>query len=290
MRKPGVIEVTAHAKVNLALAVGPPIEAGDRAGLHPICSWMHAIELGDAVRVERLAGDAPTTLDVRWADGSGVDWAMKDDLAARAHRALEAHAGRALPVSIRVLKRVPAGGGLGGGSADAAAVLLACDELFELNLSDDTLRRVSAAIGSDVAFFIDGDAFAQRRPPRPAVVSGLGDRIERIDRHGDEIALILPTFGCPTGAVYQAFDENPTAGVDEARVRALAAGDSIGWDQLFNDLARAACVVRPELSNVLDVPGVRLSGSGSTAFAPAHALHAVRRALPGIRIETTRLA
>ncbi len=289
MGEPGVIEVTAHAKVNLALAVGPPIASGGRAGFHPICSWMHAIELGDSVRVVRLAEGAPTTLDVRWADGRGVDWVTDDDLAARAHRALESHAGRALPVSIRVTKHVPAGGGLGGGSADAAAVMLALNELFDLALDDTALRAVSAVIGSDIAFFIDGGSFRDRQPPRPAVVSGLGDGIERLDRRDDAIALILPPFGCPTGAVYRAFDEAPTAGVDEARVRALAAAPAVDFDGLFNDLAGAACAVQPGLTSILAVPGVRLSGSGSTAFAPPGALDAVRGSVPGARVEVTRL-
>ncbi len=290
MDEPGVIEVRAHAKVNLALSVGPPVASGDRAGFHPICSWMHAIELGDDVRVERLPEGAPASVDVRWADGSGVDWSARDDLAARAHRALEAHIGRALPVSIRITKRVPAGGGLGGGSADAAAVLLACDELFTLGLGDDALRAVSVPIGSDVAFFIDGPSFAARVPPRPAVVSGLGDRIERLDRHDDEIALILPAFGCATGAVYRAFDDDPTPSVDEARIRALALAPAVDFDALFNDLARAACVVQPGLHPVLALPGAHLSGSGSTVFAPARSLDAARGSLPGTRAEATRLA
>src|SRR6185295_18407432 len=122
--------------VNLALSVGPPLPAGDpRAGMHPIASWMHAIDLCDEVWITRLVTGA-SRLDIAWADDaprpSPIDWPSEKDLAFRAHRLLEGDTGRALPAAIRIAKRIPVGGGLGGGSSDAAATLLALNDLFAL--------------------------------------------------------------------------------------------------------------------------------------------------------------
>jgi 4-diphosphocytidyl-2-C-methyl-D-erythritol kinase len=288
---PDAIHARAHAKINLALAVGPPLPAGGaHAGYHPIASWMHAIDLHDDITLSR----APETrYDLAWADGAPVEWSPDADLCVRAHRAVESLVGRMLPVRLRVRKSIPAGGGLGGGSADAGAVLLALRELFALELDDGALAACAHTLGTDIPFFVDPDAWDARLAPRPAIVSGLGDRTERTERRSDPLTLVCPPFGCPTGAVYRAFDAEPTQGCDEARVRALAAGP-IDPHALFNDLARPAERVEPRLQelrtrlgNALGLP-VQVSGSGSTlfCFAPAEA---VRPWAPGCRVISTAL-
>jgi len=266
------IERAAHAKVNLALSVGPALAGGPQDGMHPIASWMHAIDLCDTVRIERLA-TGPSAYEVAWAAGaprvSAIDWPLDKDLAARAHRLMQEHTGRTLPVHLSIEKRVPVGGGLGGGSSDAAAVMLGLNEAFGLGVPIARLAEWSGRLGSDVAFFLDQEA-----PPRPAIVTGLGDRVERLARAAAWVVLVVPGFGCPTGAVYRAFDRAAGPGLREGSVRALAAA-SIDAGGLFNDLTGAAIRVEPRLGALMEgvaraagLPA-HMSGSGSTVFVPA---------------------
>jgi 4-diphosphocytidyl-2-C-methyl-D-erythritol kinase len=245
----------AHAKVNLALSVGPPLPAqAPRAGFHPIASWMACIELADDLFLSRLDDARPSTHAVVWAPDaprpSPIDWPIDKDLAVRAHRLMERLAGRPLPVDLRVVKRTPVGGGLGGGSSDAAAAMLALRDLFDLALPHEALTRASTELGSDIAFFID-----DTNPPRPALVTGLGDRIERLQPVPADILLVMPPFGCPTGRVYAAFDAAPGAELREHAVRALASDAAragrLPHRRLFNDLAAPACHVEPRLARLL---------------------------------------
>ncbi len=284
------VHARAHAKLNLALSVGPPLDAGPCAGMHPIASWMHAVDLCDDLTL-RVASAA--AYDLAWADGRPLGWATESDLCVRAHRAVERLAGRELPVALTLRKRVPDGGGLGGGSADAAAVLLGLRDLFALDLPDRDLWDAARALGSDVAFFLDPVAWQAEQPPRPAVVTGLGEEVERAGRLGAPVTLVCPPFGCPTGRVYAAFDAaGPGAGPDEARVRSLATAGRPGG--LFNDLTPAAEAVEPRvgalrrsLETALGAP-VHLSGSGSTLFCFESA-ERVRAHAPGCRVIAARL-
>lgn len=258
----------AYAKVNLALAVGPPEPVGSPAqGMHPIASWMHSIELFDTIRVER---QERSSFAVSWADDaprmSPIDWAPESDLCVRSLKLIEARVGRALPVRLEVAKRIPVGGGLGGGSADAAATMLAIRELYQLPLSIDELIPMSAKLGSDIAYFLD------EAPPRPALVTGIADRVQRLDRPlaGRAIVLIFPQFGCPTGAVYRAFDAIGPGALRENDVPRAALNATL--TELFNDLDAAAARVQPALTplrsriaEVARIP-VHMSGSGSTLF------------------------
>ena len=280
----------AHAKLNLALSVGPT-DPGN--GLHPIASWFACVGLCDDVVVRRLGEVGGRVVGgarvVRSADGpcrvglgetGGVDWPVESDLAVRAHAALERRIGASLPAAIEVQKRIPAGGGLGGGSSDAAAVLLALDEAFELGLRDDELAEVGAGLGSDVPYFVDrggGHANVDAAAPRPAVVEGFGERIERTKRVSGGVVLIVPGFGCPTGPVYRAFDSAGSAVLDAPRVRrAVREAELRGVvdsELLFNDLSSGAIAVAPELGALIEMVSeaaggrrVHVTGSGSTLF------------------------
>ncbi len=287
-----VVRRRAYAKVNLTLAVGQPLPAGDaHAGMHPIASWMHAIDLWDDVQIERGArGD----ISIAWAPdaprASPIDWPTEKDLGARAHRLMEREAGRELPAAVRLTKRIPVGGGLGGGSSDAAAVMLGVNEAFGLGLPIARLAELSRELGSDVAFFLDAESV-----PRPALVEGLGDRVRRLAPTPAWVVLVVPGFGCPTGAVYKAFDRLPAR---EGRGAQAAAG----LHKLFNDLTDAACVVEPRVRGLLaaveQAAGVApaMSGSGSTVFVPApdQARAAtlsgkIRAALPDVTVLDVRL-
>lgn len=269
----GTVIRRAHAKLNLALAVGPPEGAGsERPGWHRIASWSCAVALADEVRVRRLPEGAASTWSFACAPDAprriAFDWPVASDLTFRAHALLEREAGRPLPVAIAVTKRIPPGGGLGGGSSDAAGVMLALDDLFGLGLGTDRLRALSAAIGSDVAFFIDDES-----PARPAIVTGFGDQIERLERTPGELTLILPEFGCATPAVYGAFDRLLGSAPHALALDAVRASAAAGLDasRMFNDLLPGACMVEPGLDALFDRLGAagfepRLSGSGSACF------------------------
>lgn len=284
----------AHAKINLALSVGPPEPPGSaKPGWHPICSWIHAIDLADDVRVEPAVDSS--TYFIAWSPDaprpSPIDWPIDTDLAVRAHRLLEAHAGRTLPIRLQLDKRIPVGGGLGGGSSDAAATLTAVNALFSLGISPADLRTLSRRLGSDVAFFIDDDS--SHFAPRPAIVSGFGDHVERLEtRRTDSLVLLAPPFPCPTRAVYRAYDAAPHR-LREAQVRALASNPG-ARAALFNDLDAGAATVAPpldplraSLAAALARP-IHMTGSGSTLFTlassdrEARSLASKSRTVPGI--------
>ncbi|MCL4741258.1 MAG: hypothetical protein KJZ54_03555 [Phycisphaerales bacterium] len=297
----GTVIRRAHAKLNLALAVGPPEGAGsERPGWHRIASWSCAVALADEVRVRRLPEGAASTWSFACAPDAprriAFDWPVASDLTFRAHALLEREAGRPLPVAIAVTKRIPPGGGLGGGSSDAAGVMLALDDLFGLGLGADRLRALSAAIGSDVAFFID-----EAGAPRPALVTGFADRVERVAPVRAGVVLVVPGFGCATPAVYKAFDALHPGPMREREVAEMArAGRAVGA-ALFNDLAEAAFALhsalrslRERASRAIGRP-VHLTGSGSTLFAlcepeEASALgERTARALAGAAVVATEI-
>lgn len=310
----------AHAKINLLLSVGSALPADHaRAGYHPILSWMHAIDLHDDVRVERLADGAAPQLDLAWAEDAPrttpIDWKPDDDLAMKALRALERDAGRSLPAKITIRKRIPVGGGLGGGSGNAAAALLGLREVFGLDVAGERIAAIGASIGSDVPFFLDtGHAV-----PAPAIISGLGEAAERTARMHGGLVLVIPPYGCETRAVYAAFDRVREAELREAETRRLvhtpegqqrSAGPRenlvtgrakkmqrlgrIEADQLVNELARPAFEVEPRLgklvtllSNATRTPA-HVTGSGSCVFLVPRPgkeewmLERVRRAAEGL--------
>ena len=260
---PSVVRAFAPSKVNLALSVGAP----DAGGMHPIASWMVTTRFGDDLLLKRLPPGTPSRYAIEWHDDAHrrteIDWKVSKDLAVRAHRALEERLARELPVQLRLQKRIPVGGGLGGGSSDAGAMLRALDALFDLRLRPQFLEHLGAGLGSDVPFLVRGGS---------AIVEGLGERLVVAPSHRTHLVLVFPDAQCPTGAVYRAFDALVAgACVDHARVRELAERGA-GADSPFNDLALAACHVSPRLAEVrADVEAlarqtVHVSGSGSTLF------------------------
>lgn len=265
MPRPAVIKL-APAKLNLALAVGPP----GVDGMHPICSWMVPINLYDLLEATRLEVDRLSRYAILWHGDakrrSEIDWPITRDLAVRAHLALERHVGRTLPTQLKLEKRIPVGGGLGGGSSDAAAMLNAINELFELGLSVDDLARIAQPLGSDVPFFVHGTG---------AIVEGLGDRVERQSRSPDLHAVIVfPPSRCVTRDVYRAFDEQEPGELRAEAVRKLVTEsvDRLEPEAIFNDLADPALRVAPSLAEDLQRVGelaerpAHITGSGSTLF------------------------
>lgn len=260
---PSVVHAFAPAKVNLALSVGSP----DASGLHPISSLMATCAFGDDLEVKRLLPDRFSRYSIDWHKEArrrtDIDWPIRKDLAVRAHLLLEERIGRTLPVQLKLEKRIPVGGGLGGGSSNGAAMLRALDALFELNLRAEFLESIARELGSDVPFLVRGGH---------AIVEGTGEALERVDGGETHLVLVFPEIQCPTGAVYRSFDVlRPSAQLESARVRALV-GDRIAPHAPFNDLSDAAYAVAPALIDVrrkieaiAELP-VHVSGSGSTLF------------------------
>lgn len=292
--------IQTHAKINLILKVAPPNEQG----FHPIRSWMHPIDLSDQLTVTRT--DSTSTFTVKWDNGDPVEWPIESDLLYKAHRAMESHLNRQLPVDVQLIKSIPAGGGLGGGSSNAAGMMLLLNELFEAGLDEKELQSIAHSIGTDIPFFLDLERHTLNRPPRPAIVSGIGELIHRLDPIEADLTLLIPPFGCPTGAVYQAFDRMlPESGVQQIdptinaeQVDAIASKSTIQRSELSNDLTAPATEVVPQLRSMLDALAdlgltAHLSGSGSTIFMLGHPEEAVvnilAQQLPDLEIITTRL-
>lgn len=272
---PSKLNIAAHAKINLALAVGAPAPPH---GYHPICSWMTCVDVFDDVQIERLQDRVISHYAVEWAPDAArptpIDWPIEKDLAVRAHQYVERIAGRPLPVNMTVRKRIPVGGGLGGGSADAGAVLIGLAQIFDdVDLPMEHIAEVSTALGSDVGFFTQVSGMKVPGLPQPAIVEGFGESVERLERFERPLVLFVPSFGTSTGAVYKAFDAKVNGELKSRLVRELSAkGSKVDTMDLFNDLAEPACRVEPRLGELrthltrtLGVP-VHITGSGSSLF------------------------
>ncbi len=281
------VTVRVPAKVNLQLAVGPAREDG----YHDLVNVFHAVSLFDEVTVREArprAGGGATRISVRGDIGSHLDRVPlgEDNLAARAARLIAREAGRPdAPVDIRIDKSIPVAGGMAGGSADAAAALVACDALWETGLGLPRLLELAAGLGSDVPFALLGGT---------AVGTGRGEVLTPLASPGRfHWVFALSGEGLSTPAVFAEYDrlrpDAPAPRGNPALTEALAAGDARALAAaLGNDLQAAAVSLRPDLSRVLDaglaagaLAGL-VSGSGPTcAFlaGSAEEAAAVARAL-----------
>jgi 4-diphosphocytidyl-2-C-methyl-D-erythritol kinase len=291
-RSAGTIEERAYAKSNLVLRVGPPRPDG----LHPLCSLFASLDLADEVSVAPAASVGPA--------GSGGGGAPSPDevvcrgvegenLAAAAMIAFRREVPDAPlpPLRVEIEKRIPVAAGLGGGSADAAAVLRAANALAGSPLDADGLRRVAAGVGSDVPSQVE---------PRHAIVTGVGERVEPVDLPPMTLVLVPQQEGLSTAAVYAELDRlgGHSPALDPEPLRALArAGAERLAAGLANDLQRPALSLRPELREVVErlsaagALAAQVTGSGPTAFGAFADRSAAARAaaqLPGAIVAELR--
>jgi 4-diphosphocytidyl-2-C-methyl-D-erythritol kinase len=260
--------VQAPAKVNLTLRV-----LGRRPdGYHDLESVVAAVTLFDVL--EFSASD-----DLHLAcEGIPVS-AGEDNMVLRAARLLQDESGTRAGARVRLQKRIPPGRGFGGGSADAAATLVALDALWGLNLAREDLARLGARVGSDVPFFFGSPV---------AILRGRGERLETVQARSPWwLALAWPDYGLATVEVYAALDRlaESTNNVPEATaILGALEGPAAGAAAfLVNDLERAARRVRWDRMDLRAVfrqsgaAAVGMTGSGSAYFALADTEGQARR-------------
>lgn len=258
----------APGKINLGLAVGPV--ASD--GYHPLKTVFQAVDLCEDIEIR-----AADTLSVTFAGPVDTgDLIGTDTLVHRAARLVAEAAGlEPMPgAHIEVLKRVPIAGGMGGGSADAAATLVACNSVWNAGLDVDQLNDLAATLGADVPFALHGGT---------KFGTGRGDELVDVLCHAHYTWLLVPNeHGLSTPAVYRELDRIREAGVAkqvlldaddraEVLIAALRQGDPRALaPTLFNDLDQAACSLHPDLERIrqagLDAGALAgfVSGSGPT--------------------------
>lgn len=258
------VVVRAPGKINLSLGVG----AVDERGYHALATVFQAVDLyetitatrGDGMSLEvtsEVPGDIPL-------DGS--------NLALRAAELLRTEHDVQHGAALHIHKQVPVAGGMGGGSADAAATLVALDRLWGLGLGGERLRRLGARLGADVPFAMLGHT---------ALGRGNGADLTTVLTHGEWTWLLaVPGGHLSTPAVFRRFDEIVARGgripaaqpaVDDRQLQALSGGNlELLADTLHNDLQAAAFALHPGLEPVVEAaeqlgaPAALVSGSGPT--------------------------
>ena len=245
------LAVRCPAKINLDLHVGPRRPDG----FHSIRSWFVTVGLYDELTfapaddVRLTCDDASIPTDAR-------------NLVIRAALALRPPGGTG--VAVHLTKRIPAGGGLGGGSSNAASTLFALNDFWRLGLTLDRLHAVAATLGSDVPFFLHGPS---------SICEGRGEIVTPVPAPACRWAvLVLPPIAMPTPAVFRRFDELPAPPPRPARQFPASSDAATFMQALVNDLEPAAFSLATELGDLragvadrLARP-VRMSGSGSTLF------------------------
>ena len=262
------VRVEAPGKVNLFLSVGAP----GPDGYHPLTTVFQAVRLIETVTARRQSAQDHGTVTLTLEEPDADVPTDASNLAVQAAPLLAEATGVGEGVDLLLRKRVPVAGGMAGGSADAAATLVACNALWGTNLPLPELSALASRLGADVPFPLTGAT---------AVGHGRGDLVTPIMTRGSyHWVFALAEQGLSTPAVFRRFDVLPGAGepavrdVPEALTAALRAGDVRALaDSLHNDLQAAAIDLRPELARVISVAeeagALRaiVSGSGPTIAA-----------------------
>jgi len=268
------VRVRVPAKINLHLQVGDLRSDG----YHELATVYHAVSLFDEVTAR--PGDTLTlTMEGEGAGSLSLD---ESNLVLRAARLLAVHTGRPAHARIHLRKHIPIAGGLAGGSADAAAALVACDALWNTGLARDHLAELAAEVGSDVPFLVLGGT---------ALGTGRGERVSPVlaPNHTWHWVLAIADDGLSTPEVYREVDRRRAAGLADAvagepdtLLAALRQRDpEVLAATLANDMQAAALALRPDLAATLaagedaDALAGIVSGSGPTCvFLAADARHA----------------
>lgn len=272
MSRGRTVRAKAPGKINVSFSVGPLRSDG----YHSVASVYLAVSLYEEVSATSVEGDG-ITVSLRGSDSPMMPMTAavpldESNLAVRAARLMADVTEEPTGLHLEITKRVPVAGGMGGGSADAAATLLACDALWGSGLSREELAHLAAELGADVPFSLLGGA---------AVGLGVGDQLTPALAPGPlHWALVLADFGLSTPTVFSALDRLRAAqgnepdepdGIDPRILQALRGGDAEGLaGVLGNDLQPAALKLAPQLADVIDqgteygALASLVSGSGPT--------------------------
>ncbi len=249
------LSVTSFAKINRDLRV-----LGKRKdGFHELDTVFQTVDLTEEIQffLEGEEGSGEVDLSIEGADLPADD----RNLIVRAARALREKFAVCAGARIHLSKKIPIGGGLGGGSSNAAAALRALNSLWNLNASDADLLRIAASLGSDIPFFLLGGRARGR---------GRGEAVTPLPDGPEEwVLLVFPPFSLSTAEVYARVKARSLTGSPSAT---KVSGSETGGGPERNDLERAAESLRGELRRIRSAlagagaRNARLSGSGSTVF------------------------
>jgi 4-diphosphocytidyl-2-C-methyl-D-erythritol kinase len=258
------VTVRVPAKVNLQLSVGPR----ESDGYHQLVTVFQAISIFDEVTVK--IGEQGTGVNLT-VSGDQIHGVPTDstNLVVKAIELIADKFELDIDVSVDIKKSIPVAGGMAGGSADAAAAIVAIDELYSLEMTREEMHSIAAQLGSDVPFLLSGGT---------AIGQGRGDQLTAaLSRGTYHWVLALSSVGLSTPAVYSECDrlrqglDISDPQISDALMQALLTADPANVGKLLvNDLQPAACSLRPALRLILDVGqeygalGAIVSGSGPT--------------------------
>ncbi len=253
----------APAKLNLFLHV-----TGRRAdGYHLLQTAFQLLDYADALDFYRTDNREIQRLN----EVAGV--AAEDDLVIRAARLLQQHTASRHGAAIRLHKRLPMGGGLGGGSSDAATTLMALNHLWQTGLSRTELMQLGLQLGADVPFFIFGrNAFAQ----------GVGEELQALNTPPAYFVVIEPGVQVPTPLIFK--DQGLTRNTSAVRIADFPSDAAANWK---NDLQAVASRLFPEVDKALvalaKYGNAKMTGSGACVFCAFATLDAAQQALQELR-------
>ena len=257
-------KVASFAKINLSLY----IESKRKDGYHNLYSLMTQIDLRDDLYIEFAQKELSISCDHPDVPEDESNLAYK--AAVLFFHSLKTKAGEEKKgIAIKIIKRIPLGGGLGGGSSNAAAVLMALNKYYKIPFSKADLMTMGVKLGADVPFFIFG---------HPAIARGVGERLEKVaSLKSYHIVLCDPGVAASTAKVYKNIDYRLTSNQkDNIKIGLnvpLRGQNFDVRDLLHNDLEESACRLYPDIKNTKEEMAlllqrkVYMTGSGATLFA-----------------------
>ena len=257
----------APAKINLYLHVAAP----DDKGYHPLQSLVVFADIGDEIALEPKPSGHELKLHIDGSFAPGLD-AGESNLVVKAVRRFEQATGLTVSADIRLTKVLPVASGIGGGSADAGAILLLLRQAYAPDMPDSDLEALAAAVGADGVMCLWA---------RASIAEGYGKRLTSVSVPAMPAVLVNPGIECPTPAVFRQYDAQGI--FENIEAKQLFSSISSTEDLIValantrNDLEAPAVALRPQINDVLsmlkaqpETAFARMSGSGATCFALCH--------------------
>ena len=244
------------SKLNLTLEV---LKKKDN-GMHEIKSHFQLIDLCDVMHIEKSNAQQSSI-----RTNASIDIDSKKNLVYQAIEALSEHVSQELHCDIIIEKNIPIGGGLGGGSSDAAAALIGINKIFSLKLNVSELMKIGLKLGADVPFFVAG---------KNAIASGIGEQLSEINSETNKFLVVSPPIHSSTQEMFQIWDE-----LHEQNILQSTAEDENSFLQIFLQRHLEVKAIFKEL--VVDAP-FKLSGTGSTIFCAVEDDKRIRKTLKKI--------